>query len=149
MLFVLFQIQDDLSLCPDPGILFVCLCFHLTWLQLLFAIIIILDLHFVSDRTCCMLWTGNIQNRYIRLHQVCMCNFNSKPDFVWVYNLLILPSSVSVTEPFTCYQAISSTGTCVNETGYTFSASDCCNDLGAGAYMQNNGSCVLCPQSKL
>ena len=92
MLFVLFQIQDDLSLCLDPGILFVCLCFHLTWLQLLFAIIIILDLHFVSDRTCCMLWTGNIQNRYIRLHQVCMCNFNSKPEFVWVYNHFIYSS---------------------------------------------------------
>ena len=75
MLFVLFQIQDDLSLCPDPGILFVCLCFHLTWLQLLFAIIIILDLHFVSDRTCCMLWTGNIQNRYIKF--VCATSIQS------------------------------------------------------------------------
>ena len=68
--------------------------------------------------------------------------------FTTIY-LLILPSSVSVREPFTCYQAISSTGTCVNETGYTFSASDCCNDLEGGAYMQNNSSCVLCPQSKL
>ena len=39
----------------------------------------------------------------------------------------------------------------MNETGYTFSASDCCNGLGGGAYMQNNGSCVSCPrpQSKL
>ena len=37
----------------------------------------------------------------------------------------------------------------MDETGQTFSASDCCNGLGGGAYMQNNGSCVPCPQSKL
>ena len=36
----------------------------------------------------------------------------------------------------------------MNETGQGFSASDCCNGLGGGAYMQTNGSCVSCPQSK-
>ena len=36
----------------------------------------------------------------------------------------------------------------MNETGQTFSESDCCNGLGGGAYTVNNGSCVLCPQSK-
>jgi len=56
--------------------------------------------------------------------------------------------SVSLTEQVTCYQSISSTGTCVNETGQTFSESDCCNGLGGGAYSVNNGSCVSCPQSK-
>ena len=36
----------------------------------------------------------------------------------------------------------------MNETGQTFSESDCCNGLGGSAYTVNNGSCVLCPQSK-
>jgi len=80
-----FPIQDNLSLCPNPGIINVSFpCFtNFTWLQL----ISYLNL-FVPIRTCCMLWAWNIYNRYIRLHQVYLYNLNLKSKFACEFTIL-------------------------------------------------------------